>query len=237
MALPYFYMSELGPAVIGTELALDEETSRHIVQVLRMKAGDPLQLTDGRGTLLDATISVDHKKKCMVTVSAMHSVERETSGTTIGISLLKNTNRFEWFLEKATEIGVGSIIPLVCSRTEKHNARIDRLKTLLVSAMLQSQRAWLPELREPISFATAIPQCNQQQKFIAHCEEEDQRNLSDLINANLQSQVILIGPEGDFTREEIKLALDHKFIPVSLGASRLRSETAGVVAITLLNVK
>jgi 16S rRNA (uracil1498-N3)-methyltransferase len=107
----------------------------------------------------------------------------------------------------------------------------------LISALLQSQQVWLPELQEPLSFTGGIHRFTQQQKFVAHCEEKGQRPLSELINPNVQSQVILIGPEGDFTPDEIALALEHKFLPVSLGSSRLRTETAGIVAITLLNVK
>ncbi|HMH33928.1 MAG TPA: RsmE family RNA methyltransferase [Puia sp.] len=235
MALPYFYLSKYDPA--DSEVELDEEASKHIVQVLRMKPADPLQLTDGKGNVLDAEVLRDNKKKCLVKLTGKRFIEKEPRSISIGISLLKNASRFEWFLEKATEIGVTEIIPLLCSRTEKHHVRIDRLKSILISALLQSKQVWLPELHEPLSFTDSIHRFAQQQKFIAHCEEKGQRNLSDLINPNVQSRVILIGPEGDFTREEITLALEHTFLPVSLGPSRLRSETAGIVAVTLLNVK
>ena len=154
---------------------------------------------------------------------------------TIAISLLKNTNRFEWFLEKATEIGVSEIIPLICERTEKQKFRYDRMKGICISAMLQSQQTWLPILHEPKQFNhLAIEQFGTQQKFIAHCNEASgKKNLSTF--QPLNHSTILIGPEGDFTKQEIELALQNGFTPVSLGETRLRSETAGVVASVLLS--
>jgi len=150
---------------------------------------------------------------------------------------LKNSNRFEWFLEKATEIGINEIIPLICERTEKQKFRYDRMKGICTSAMLQSQQVWLPILHEPRPFNhLTIEQFKQSQKFIAHCIEEKKRNLSDLVNDSLPSQIILIGPEGDFTPDEIQLALQNHFIAVSLGETRLRAETAGVVAATILRI-
>jgi 16S rRNA (uracil1498-N3)-methyltransferase len=235
MGIPCFYVANIG--ALDFRLTLDEETSKHIIQVLRMKLGESLQLTDGKGKLVEAVIVDDHKKKCSVQIKGERQIPKENRRISIGISPLKNGNRFEWFLEKATEIGIVEIFPLICARTEKQHLRIDRLRTILISALLQSQRAWLPELHEPMPFAESIKGFNHQQKFIAHCEEKGQRNLSDLINSNLNSQIILIGPEGDFTPEEIALALDNKFLPVSLGPARLRTETAALVAVTLLNVK
>src|SRR6185295_12899984 len=153
---------------------------------------------------------------------------------TIAISLLKNTNRFEWFLEKATEIGVSEIIPLICERTEKQKFRYDRMKGICISAILQSQQTWLPILNEPKQFDDiVIQQFDQQQKFIAHCDESSvKKQLSTLQSFN--SSIIFIGPEGDFTKDEIKLALENNFVPVSLGETRLRTETAGIVAASLL---
>jgi 16S rRNA (uracil1498-N3)-methyltransferase len=236
MALPFFYSSSYDPK--QAELMLDEDNSLHIIQVLRMKRGDQLQLTDGLGNLLTTTILDDHKKKCRVqilTVTQQPSRERNVS---IAISLLKNASRFEWFLEKATEIGVTSIIPLLCERTERQHFRQDRLQNILVSAMLQSQQAWLPVLRPPTLLAELIENPGQDQLFIAHCLEEQKVSLADSASIASHSargsQLILIGPEGDFSPKEIELAMQHHFLPVTLGATRLRTETAGIVAATLL---
>ena len=232
MTLPFFYISEYVPS--QKEIVLDEDTSRHVVQVLRMKEGEKLNLTDGKGSLITAEVTDAHKKHCSVRVIDSQLSTQDSRKVIIAISLLKNTSRFEWFLEKATEVGVSEIIPLICERTEKQKFRYDRMKGICISAMLQSQQTWLPVLHEPKQFNhLAIEQFDDQQKFIAHCEESDQKNsLSTFQSFN--HSTILIGPEGDFTKQEIELALQNNFIPVSLGETRLRTETAGIVAATLL---
>ena len=154
---------------------------------------------------------------------------------TIAISLVKNAHRFEWFLEKATEIGISRIIPLLCTRTEKQHFRYDRMKGILVSAMLQSQQAWLPLLDEPVRFNEFLRRDISGQKFIAHCEE-DARNPLALQLQKGQGKLVCIGPEGDFTIDEIYTATSNGFLPVSLGNTRLRTETAGIVAATLLTI-
>ncbi len=232
MALPFFYINEYNTS--QKEIVLDEDTSRHAVQVLRMKEGEKLNLTDGKGNLITVEITDAHKKHCSVKIQATSHELRAARQITVAISLLKNASRFEWFLEKATEIGVSEIIPLICERTEKQKFRFDRMKGICISAMLQSQQTWLPILHEPKQFNhLAIEQFDDQQKFIAHCEESGQKNdLSAFQPFN--NSTILIGPEGDFSKDEIELALQNNFIPVSLGETRLRSETAGVVAATML---
>lgn len=232
MTLSFFYISEFNPS--QKEIVLDEDTSRHVVQVLRMKKGEKLNLTDGKGNIITAEIVIAHKKHCEVTVEATSQEPRATRQITIAISLLKNTNRFEWFLEKATELGISEIIPLICERTEKQRFRYDRMKGICISAMLQSQQCWLPVLHEPVQFANLqMGKYSNEQKFIAHCDESyGRKQLSTL--QPLNHSTILIGPEGDFTKEEIESALKNNFIPVSLGETRLRTETAGVVAATLL---
>ena len=237
MALPFFYTGDYDGSSDG--IVLGEDTSRHMVQVLRMKRGEKLNLTDGKGNLLTCVINEDHKKHCTVSVESKIQNPKSKKNVAIGISLLKNANRFEWFLEKATELGVDEIIPLVCERTEKEKFRHDRLLTILVSAMIQSQQCWLPVLHEPIAYELLFRQeevVNISQKLIAHCAEEEKANLADLVNETHLSQILLIGPEGDFTREEIELALRHHFIPVALGQTRLRAETAGVVAAVILKI-
>lgn len=235
---PFFYISAYESGM--TEIILDEDNSRHIVQVLRMKKGELVNLADGKGNLLTASIADDHKKHCTVNVKEVRVTPPATRRISIGISLLKNTSRFEWFLEKATEIGINEIIPVICHRTEKQKFRIDRMHSILVSAMLQSQQAWLPVLHSPIDYQLLFRQeeiLTASQKFIAHCAEgTDKRKLSDLVNESLPSQLILIGPEGDFTEEEIALAMGNHFVPVTLGDTRLRTETAGMVAATLLQI-
>ena len=234
MALPFFYIEKF--VADAKAIALDEDTSRHIVQVLRMKEGEKLNLTDGKGNLIAAEISEAHKKHCLVEIKETSNQQPATRKITIAISLLKNTNRFEWFLEKATEIGVSEIIPLICERTEKQKFRYDRMKEICISAILQSQQCWLPVLHEPVQFGDLVMrQFGNYQKLIAHCIEEDRQALGHLLIPKSTNQLIAIGPEGDFTLTEIDLALKNDFIQVSLGKTRLRSETAGVAAVVMLS--
>jgi 16S rRNA (uracil1498-N3)-methyltransferase len=235
MNLPFFYIESINAA--NELLLLDEDTSRHVVSVLRMKPGEKLHLTNGKGNLYTAAVEDDHKKKCTVRTIDVRTIAPSPRKISIGISVLKNTSRFEWFLEKVTEIGVNSIIPLLCERTEKEKFRHDRLQQILISAMLQSQQCWLPVLHEPIGYELLFRQeevIGHAQKMIAHCIDGEKRNLSALVNDAGSSQIILIGPEGDFTKEEIDFALRQHFVPVSLGENRLRAETAGMVAAALL---
>lgn len=233
MPLPIFYTSNTPSQ--NEHITLEEDSSRHIVQVLRMKAGEQLQLTDGLGSLLTAEIVSEHKKATQVWVLSAVKQPPLTPVVSIAISPIKNTSRFEWFLEKATEIGVNEIIPLVCERTEKQHFRADRMKNILVSALLQSRQVWLPRLHEPLGFRKAVEQLASQQKFIAHCLEDQKENLRDHVRRQADA-LILIGPEGDFTKEEIDLALRHGYSPVSLGNTRLRTETAGMVAAAVLRI-
>ncbi len=235
MSLPTFYIES--PAGENEVITLSEETSRHVVQVLRMQVGAMVQLADGKGSLFQAAIINDHKKKCGVRIDTIQHIGQPARKVSIAISLLKNASRFEWFLEKATEIGVWEIIPLVCERTERQHFRHDRLQNILVSAMLQSQQAWLPVLHQPITFQQLFREedlAKYEEKFIAHCAEEEKLALSSAAGLSVASSIILIGPEGDFTSSEITLALERKFKAVTLGETRLRAETAGVVAAALL---
>lgn len=231
MALPIFYISEYNKEDI---VILNEDTSRHVVQVLRMKSGQLLQLTDGKGSLLTAAIMDEHKKSCSVIIKEKVTHAAPIKKVSIAISLLKNAARFEWFLEKATEIGVTEILPLKCERTEKQHFRFDRLNNILIAAMLQSQQTWLPVMSNPIVFTEAVHNCTASNKLIAHCEVVPKHTIRDFLGENATQ--ILIGPEGDFSPGEIRLALAHHFHPVTLGKTRLRAETAGVVAATLLCV-
>ncbi|MBC7848079.1 MAG: 16S rRNA (uracil(1498)-N(3))-methyltransferase [Chitinophagaceae bacterium] len=230
MQLPYFFLESSGR--VDESISLAEETSKHIVSVLRMAKGDRLHLTDGKGHLITAEIDSAHKKHCIVKVIEVSSVARHGSAVSIAISLLKNNSRFEWFLEKCTEIGVSTIRPLLCDRTERQHFRKDRMQGILVSAMLQSRQSWLPELLDPLKFDEYAVQEQDALRFIAHCDDVMKSALTAQTRAGKME--IAIGPEGDFTADEISIALAKGFIPVSLGENRLRSETAGVVAATLL---
>jgi 16S rRNA (uracil1498-N3)-methyltransferase len=230
MASPFFFVESITAG--GSVLVLPEETSKHVIQVLRMKEGDTLHLTDGLGQVADVVITDPHKKRCTVTIARTIQVERQDKQHTIAISLLKNNTRFEWFLEKATEIGVARVVPLICTRTEKQKFRFKRMQAILKSAMIQSQQAWLPQLEEPVLFKSFVDNVTDENLYIAHCESWKDRN--PLAKHVLASSTILIGPEGDFSSEEIESAMARNFQPVSLGNTRLRTETAGIVAATLL---
>ena len=233
MSLPFFYINQIDKE--ATSFILNEETSKHVVQVLRMKVGDQLQLTDGVGNLITASIVDDHKKKCIV--NRLHSQYFSPSAhkKIIAISLIKNASRFEWFLEKATEIGTTEIFPLICARTEKQHFRFERMQGILISAMLQSKQCWLPKLHEPILLNKLCKDVVATNKYIAHCEE-DQLKATPAFMKSSDVSIILIGPEGDFTTEEINLSKENQYLPITLGETRLRTETAGVVAATLLNI-
>lgn len=230
MSFPYFFEEDINGATAQYELS--EESRKHVVQVLRMREGETIQLTDGKGHLHTGIIRVADKKQCLVHITASEYQEKQVRTVTIGISLLKNASRIEWFLEKATETGISTIIPLLCKRTERQHFRYDRMRTILVSAMLQSRQVWLPALQQPAEFETVVAQQTAAQKLIAHCEEMQKSNITRLNMA--QDVLILIGPEGDFTPSEIEQALQKGYEPVSLGSTRLRTETAGIVAAALL---
>jgi 16S rRNA (uracil1498-N3)-methyltransferase len=230
MNLPFFFVEDLN----NPNIILNEDTSRHMINVLRMQRGEEVLLTDGKGKKAKASIVNDNRKRCLVEISSVKTEEEKKPKVVIGISLIKNSSRFEWFLEKATEIGVSEIIPLICARTEKEKFRHDRMQNILISAMLQSQQCWLPVLHEPMEFEKAL-KLPFDEKLIAHCEETSKQSLSSH-KFNAGSQVILVGPEGDFTHEEIETAGKNNFSPVALGNTRLRTETAGIVAATLLRV-
>ncbi len=234
MSLPLFYLDDIEAS--GSLQILPEDASRHIIQVLRMKTGESLRLTYGQGKVAEATITDDHKKHCAVSITGVHTYDKPAQQHTIAISLLKNTTRFEWFLEKAAELGITRVVPLICHRTEKAHFRKERMKTILTSAMLQSQQSWLTELTEPVKFQKFIDPAENKtiNGFIAHCEPGTRVGLAEALTLSGSSATILIGPEGDFSTEEISLAMTNGYRAVSLGNTRLRTETAGIVAATLL---
>jgi 16S rRNA (uracil1498-N3)-methyltransferase len=234
MQLPFFFEETLP---VSDEFNLTEETSRHIVQVLRMHEKEELLITNGKGETLKAFITSADKKKTAVKITGQSFSSPPTIKVSIAISPLKNKSRFEWFLEKATELGVSEIIPMICQRTENQHFNHERMTNILVSAMLQSQQAWLPLLSKPVKFAGLVNSCSQPDRFIAHCLEGNKIQLASKAGKDVKEkadQLILIGPEGDFTKDEVEIAMQHNFIPVTLGDTRLRTETAGLVAAVLL---
>jgi 16S rRNA (uracil1498-N3)-methyltransferase len=230
MALPYFYEPSI--QVSDRIFTLSEETSKHCIQVLRMREQESIKLTDGKGNSFTGVISKADKKHTSVTVQHSHIEPPPQKKLCIGISLLKNASRFEWFLEKATEIGASEIYPLLCNRTERQHFRHERLNGILIASMLQSQQVWLPIMHDPIKFTEALKQLNYSSSLIAHCEEGEKKPINSLVLT--KDICMLIGPEGDFSTDEIELALQKNYTPVTLGNTRLRTETAAIVAVTLL---
>jgi 16S rRNA (uracil1498-N3)-methyltransferase len=233
MSAPLFFITE--PLVGLTGVTLDEDNSKHAIQVLRLKMGNIVELTDGKGQLATASIIDDNRKHCRLQVQQLQSIPRPLKQITLAISLLKNRNRFEWLLEKVTELGVANIIPLLCDRTEKESARVERMQSILQSALLQSRQVWLPTLVTPQEFG-AIQKWKLQDgdHFIATCSDVTKQPLSSLVATSKKNVLICIGPEGDFTDDELNIAAENNFVSVSLGSSRLRTETAGIVAVSLL---
>ena len=231
MQLPFFYQKNID--ISNQQLVLNEETSKHCVQVLRMKVGEQLKITNGLGKLYVAEIIVANKKNSIVKILDSKTLKPNNRKVCVAIGLLKNASRFEWFLEKATEIGIQEIIPIISQRTERQHFRFDRMNAILIAAMLQSQQTFLPVLQQPTLLNEVINNSNAVTKLIAHCEEEEIKITIKEINLTNDIQ-ILIGPEGDFTPNEIEMALQNNYQPVTLGNTRLRTETAGIVAATLL---
>lgn len=229
-ALPFFFEENI--AKTGGTFILSEETSRHCVQVLRMHAGEQLALTDGAGNLYNAEITKEDKRNTLVKILGVEHTPMPARHITIAMSLLKNASRFEWFLEKSVEIGVTEIIPLLSARTERQHFRYDRMRGIVVAAMLQSRQTRLPVLHQPTAFDKVLLHQPQAQKLIAHCEDAPKQTILQTVPGN--EVIILIGPEGDFTPAEISSALAQGYAAVTLGNTRLRTETAGIAAATLL---
>lgn len=209
---------------------LEEETRRHVVTVLRMSPGEHLMLTNGKGLVATAAIVQADKKQLTVNTLGFETEPLPSRRLAIGISLLKNATRFEWMLEKVTEIGITEIFPLVTERTERQHFRKERFGQILVSASLQSQRFHFPLLHDPLKLEQLVSTSFFNHKYIAHCMDGHREKLVGVQGDGM----LLIGPEGDFTTEEVALAMKNGYIPVSLGETRLRTETAGIVGAVLL---
>ncbi len=221
---------------IGKTYSLDEEESGHCVRVLRYTRGDEILLTNGQGMTYTAVITNPHPKHCEFEVRTAEKQSKHHSNYIhIAIAPTKNVERIEWFVEKCTEIGVDEITPLLCRFSERKQLRIDRLQKIILSAAKQSLTPYLPKLNEMTDCTEFIRGTEEETRFIAHCYKEDKRDLRNEIKPG-KSVVVMIGPEGDFSEQEIAEALQHHFVPVSLGESRLRTETAGIVACHICNL-
>lgn len=232
MKASLFYAPGLRDA--GDRLTLDEASSRHCIQVLRHRPGDTVVLTDGEGTRAVSVIETAEKKRCVVVLAEKELLGRPGPPLGVAIAFTKHAARVEWFLEKATELGITEIFPLRTARSEKMHANQGRLRTVMVSAMLQSRQYYLPVLHETTALESLVENdAVYTGRFIAHCEDSEKTYLSRALTPKAAS-LVMIGPEGDFTPGEIALASHHGFRGVSLGDTRLRTETAGIVACALL---
>lgn len=210
-------------------LVFDREESRHIIKVLRKKTGDNLFVTNGLGDLFTTEISLASDAKCTVEVRSVTQTEALPYKLHLAVAPTKMNDRYEWFLEKATEIGITEITPIICDHSERTQLKIERMGKILESAMKQSLNLYLPKLNEPVALKRFLERDFSGLKCIAHCEATDKRSLKSVLQPKLET-TILIGPEGDFSSVEIKTATSLGFLPVSLGNTRLRTETAAVVA-------
>jgi 16S rRNA (uracil1498-N3)-methyltransferase len=217
------------------QLTFDKTESRHIVRVLRKKIGDQLFITNGNGLLFNSEISIANDKKCLVIITNTDKKPKPWSYYLhIAIAPTKNIDRFEWFLEKATEIGIDEITPLLCDHSERKVVKTERLEKIIESAMKQSLKFHLPKLNPSTKFSDFIKKSFDSNLYIAHCEKTDKQTIKSVLLPN-QKTIILIGPEGDFSISEIERAIQQNFTPITLGESRLRTETAGVVATQMVS--
>lgn len=222
-----FYNSNINENT--TQFSFEKEESRHIVKVLRKQVGDTLHITNGDGWLFLAEISIPNINKCTAEIVSKTLQPKRKYNLHLAVAPTKMNDRYEWFLEKATEIGIDSITPIICDHSERKIIKPERFERIIQSAAKQSLTCYLPKLNEAVSFKSFIKQDFTGNIYIAHCEETDKKSLKNELKPN-QDITILIGPEGDFSVKEIELALQNKFIPVTLGETRLRTETAAIVA-------
>jgi 16S rRNA (uracil1498-N3)-methyltransferase len=224
-----FYTPDIQAHASG--YTLSEEESKHAIRVLRLQAGDNLQLVDGRGGFYTARITDAHPKKTQLQITEAHQqYGKRNHYLHIAVAPTKNIERLEWFLEKATEIGIDEVSLILCQRSERKEAKTDRLNKIITSAVKQSLKAYHPQLNSLTPFSKLVQSYHKGQKFIAHClPGEDKVSLASQLQLH-GSCLVLIGPEGDFTEKEIEEALQNGFKPITLGESRLRTETAALEA-------
>lgn len=218
------------PDIQASTYQLSEEESRHVSKVLRLDVGDEVYLTDGMGRWMKSQIINAHPKKCLVQLTeTIENYKKAKYHLEMAVAPTKNISRYEWFLEKATEIGIHKITPLLCEHSERKVIKKDRLNKVITSAMKQSLKAWHPELNDLMSFKEVITKEFEGKKFIAWCEAIQDERIENYLEEN-ENSLILIGPEGGFSADEIQLAKQNGFIPISISKSRLRTETAAIIA-------
>mgnify|MGYP001386331160 CR=1 FL=1 len=228
-----FYNSEITSQT--TQITFDKIESKHIVRVLRKQINDTLKITNGKGFLFDVKIIIASDKKCLAEVTHFEEKSKPWNYYLhIAIAPTKSNDRIEWFLEKATEIGVDEITPIICSNSERRIVKLERFDKIIQSAMKQSLKFTLPKLNKPIKLNDFLKQDLDGQVCIAHCEEQEKTLLQSVVKPS-EKTTILIGPEGDFSSEEIKKCLSKNMTPISLGESRLRTETAALVAVNTIS--
>jgi len=221
---------------IDQKLELPSEEATHAIRVLRLQIGDKITLTDGKGYFYDAEISMADNKHCLLNILEKREQPRLWQGHLhIALAPTKNMDRNEWFAEKATEIGIDEITFLNCRYSERKVIKTDRIEKILVSAIKQSLKARMPQLHELTDFARFVQQPFQGQRFIAHCYPGEKPLLKNIIKPG-EDAVVMIGPEGDFSEEEVRLAQQNGFQAISLGPSRLRTETAALAAVHIMNL-
>lgn len=222
--------------ISGSCHILSPDESKHCIKVLRLGKGDVVHITDGSGNLFETVIIDDNFKKCKLEITQTFcDFGKRKFNLHIALAPTKNLNRFEWFLEKATEIGIDSITPIICNHSERKTVNTDRFNKIITAAMKQSLKAYHPQLNDAASLNTFLDREFHAEKFIAYCNENNKNLLKDEYHQG-DDVLILIGPEGDFSPEEIEKVLNMGFKPVSLGNSRLRTETAAIVACMTINL-
>jgi len=222
-----FYNPDIDQHV--TTFFFDREESKHIIKVLRKKDNDILYVTNGSGFLFTTRIVLASENKCTVALISFEEFKKSQASLHLAVAPTKMNERYEWFLEKATEIGVSEITPIIGDHSERKTINHERYSKIILAAMKQSNQYFLPKLNEAVPVKTFVEKMLTGQKYIAHCEEADKQSLKQKIISNTD-MTILIGPEGDFSSSEISHALKNNFFPVSLGKTRLRTETAAIVA-------
>jgi len=233
--VPLFFHDDVLTA--DTEVTLYEDTAKHVVQVLRMQSGGKIALTNGKGYRAEASIRTIQKRNTTVWIDKLDFYEKRTTLLHLGVAFTKNSSRNEWILEKVTELGACTIIPLQTNRSEREKFRFDRWRNILVAAIIQSQQYYLPDLRELTTLEDLANEMgNTPQKLVAHCiDNTDRMQLSEALQKEKET-LLLIGPEGDFTGEEVKELTSKGFAGIAMGANRLRTETAAVTACAFFNM-
>lgn len=234
MSIPYVYIDKSLPDVAGSFIELDADESFHLCKVLRLRKGNQVLLTDGKGYVVECEIvEADIKETALQMSGRLVFYPKKNYSVHIAIAPTKHPDRLEWFIEKATETGIDNISLIICEHSEKWNVKLPRLRRLMISAMKQSQQCRLPEFRGPVSLKEMINQCTEQEKWIGYCEGNPEFLAHRAKPGN--SVVVAIGPEGDFSASEVETAIAKGFNPISLGPTRLRTETAGLVASLMIH--